>query len=305
MNQILAVDMPNGKKSKKTGIKSIIVVFVIILIIFGIGLIANGGYSYYQNLKSKNSVPVIQTEPQIAIQIIDINYAQIVVSHDKEIAKVSYSINDDNPIEINTNNSTEVSKKIELPSGEVKIIVTAEDVKGITSTYESSTYDIKKGPRISFKPVDEKVEVTTENEIKIDYIMYYWDDDEEQAKKFNVNDIKNRTLVDIPEGEHELTFIAVDIQQNQSKKSQKIRGVIKPKLEITTDGFKFFINAKDENGLSKIQYKLNDGEIVTEIIEGTEYHKEIELENGENLFKVVVYNKDEIKETSKVKYTKE
>lgn len=305
MNQILAVDMPNNKKSKKANINSIIIVFVIILIIFGIGLIVNGVYSYSQNIKNKENVEIIKTEPQISIQIEDINYAKIVVSHDKEISKVTYSINEDTPIEINTNNLMEVSKKIELPSGEVKIVVTAEDIEGSNSTYESSTYDIQKGPKISFKPVDEKVEVITENEISIDYIMYYWDDDEENAKKFNVNDIKNRTLVDIPEGEHELTFIAVDIQNNKSIKTQKIKGIIKPKLEVKTDGIKFYINAEDENGLLKIQYKLNNGEVITENIDGTEYHKEIELINGENKIKVMIYNKEEITETAKVKYTKE
>lgn len=305
MNQILAVDMPNNKKTKKASINSIIIVFVIILVIFGIGLIANGGYSYYQSIKEKNKIPVIKTEPQISIQIIDINYAKIVVSHDKEILKVSYSVNEDTPIEINTNNLTEVSKNIELPSGKVKIVVIAEDIEGIISTYESSTYDIQKGPKISFKPVDEKVEVITENEISIDYIMYYWDDDEENAKKFNVNDIKNRTLVDIPEGEHELTFIAVDSQENKSVKRKKIKGIIKPKLEVKTDGVKFYINAKDETGLLKIQYKLNNGEVVTENIDGTEYHKEIELINGENKIIVIVYNKEEITESTKVKFTKE
>ena len=305
MNQILAVDMPNGKKSKKSSIKSIIIVFVIILVVFGIGLIANGGYSYYQSIREKNNIPIVKTEPQISIQIIDINYAMIGVLHDKELSKVSYRINDDEPIEINTNNLNEVNKKIELPSGKVQIVITAEDIEGCTSIYESGTYNIQKGPNISFKPVDEKVEVITENDISIEYIMYYWDNDEENASKFNVNDIKNRTLIDIPEGEHELTFIAIDKQGNKSIKNQKIKGVIKPKLDITTDGSKFFIDAKDENGLLKIQYKFNNWEIITENIEGTEYHKEIELEDGVNKIMVVIYNKDEITESSKVKYTKE
>ena len=305
MNQILAVDMPNGKKSKKGSIKSIIIVFVIILMIFGIGLIANGGYSYYHSLKEKNKIAEKKTEPQISIQIIDINYAKVVVNHDKELSKVAYRINEEEPIEISTNNLMEVSKKIELPSGKVQIVVTAEDIKGVTSVYESATYNIQKGPNISLNPLDEKIEVITENEISIEYIMYYWDNDDENASKFNVNDIKNRTLIDIPEGEHELTFIAIDKNGNKSVKTQKIKGIIKPKLEVTTDGNMFIINAKDENGLLKIQYKFNNGDIITESIEGTEYHKEIELEDGVNKIMVVIYNKDEITESSKVKYTKE
>lgn len=303
MNQILAVEMPKGKKKHKNNIKSIIIVFVVILILFAIGLIATGGYSLYKN--SQNRVPIVKTEPQISIQIEDVNFANIVITHDKEISKASYSINEEEPKEIITNNSNEISQKIELPSGEVKIFVTAEDEIGTISTYESSTYDIPKGSEIVLKRLEDKVEVTTKNEIKIKYIMYYWDDDESNAKKFEINDVKNQTLIDVPEGEHELTFIAVDKQENKSMKKQKVKGVVKPKLEVKADETKFYIKAKDESGLSKIQYKFNDGEVITEEIEGEEYNKEIDLENGTNKIMVMIYNKDGVTETAKVKCTKE
>ena len=51
MNQILSVDPEKGRKKKgnKASTHSVLVVFAIILMIFGIGLTSTGAYSYYKN----------------------------------------------------------------------------------------------------------------------------------------------------------------------------------------------------------------------------------------------------------------
>ena len=69
MNQILAVEPPNkNKKSNKSGVHSILIVFAIILMIFGIGVTTTGAYSYYREISNKsdegttgssNSKPII------------------------------------------------------------------------------------------------------------------------------------------------------------------------------------------------------------------------------------------------------
>ena len=81
-------------------------------------------------------------------------------------------------------------------------------------------------------------------------------------------------------------------------------GVNKPKIDVTTDGQSFFIKAEDSQGLSKVEITLNSNETITENIEGTEYKKKITLENGENRLTVKVYNKDDVSQISRVKFTK-
>ena len=309
MNQILSEEIPeNGnRKSKKASIHSILVAFSIFLIIFGIGLTSTGAYSYYKNINKDPIEGIISsstTKPVITIEIESANTINIVVNHDKEISKLTYKINDDEPVEIETNNELEVKEQVTLPAGSIKLTVIAEDINGVKASRESS-YEIESGPIIKLEKIESKIQVTTTSEIKIDTIKYYWDDNEENAKEFTINDVKNVTQVDVIAGNHTLVVIATDIEGNQTTKTQKVIGALKPKLEVTTDGEKFIIEAEDSQGLYKIQYKLNSGEVITENIEGNEYKKTIDLEDGENKLLVRVYNKNEIAETSKVKYIKE
>ncbi len=309
MNQILSEEIPeNGnRKVKKASIHSILVTFSIFLIIFGIGLTSTGAYSYYKKLNEDPIEGIISsstTKPVITIEIESANTINVVVNHDKEISKLTYKINDDEPVEIDTNNELEIKEQITLPAGSIKLTVIAEDINGVKASRESS-YEIEAGPIIKLEKVESKIQVTTTSETKIDKIKYYWDDDEGNAKEFTINDVKNVTQVDVIPGDHTLVVIATDIEGNKTTKTQKVIGALKPKLNVTTDGEKFIIEAEDSQGLAKIQYKLNSGEVITENIEGNEYKKTIDLEDGENKLLVRVYNKNEIAEISKVKYIKE
>ena len=306
MNQILSVDS-NNKKSNKSNIHSILVVFSVILLIFGICLTGAGAYSYYKNRSNKSDndkvVTSSTTKPVISIERADATNIKIVVTHDKELASVTYSINGEDPIEIETNDKTEVNKSISLPSGNTSITIIAEDVNGISSSRED-TFEVEK-PIITLEQVESKIQVTVENEVGIDYILYYWDDDEENAVKRTINSDKTETLIDVLEGMHTLNIVAVDKEGNETTKTQKIKGDNKPELKIKTNGKVFAISASDDEGLSKIEIKLNSNEKITEDIDGKDYSNTIELEDGVNKLVVTVYNKNGVSETSKVKYTKE
>ena len=307
MNQILSEESPkNRKKNKKTNIYSILVIFSFFLIIFGIGLTSTGAYSYYKSL-NKNPIERMvsdSSKPNISIEIESANKKYIVVQHDKEISKVTYRINDEEPVEIDTNGETEVRELVILPAGSVKLTVIAEDVNGVKASRES-LYEIEDGPTIILEQNETKIQATTTSNINIATIKYYWDDDEANVKEFTINDVKNVTQIDAKEGNHTLVVIATDIEGNETTKTQKVIADIKPTLNVTTDGEKFLIEARDDEGLTKIQYKLNSGEVITENIEGTENTKTIKLLNGENKLLVRVYNKNSIAETAKVKFVKE
>lgn len=305
MNQILSEESPQNRKKKgnKASVHSILVAFSIFLIIFGIGVTSVGAYSYYKNITKDPIESMISdsaTKPDISIEREDASTINIVVTHTKEIAKVTYTINNEEPVEIETNNELEVRKNLTLPAGSIKLTIIAEDIDGVKSSRES-VYEIEKGPTIVLEKIDTKIQVTTTSEINIDKIRYYWDDDEENAKEFTINDVKNVTQIDVEKGNHTLVVKAIDINGNSTTKTQKVIGATKPTLNVTTDGKKFFINASDEEGLDKIQYKLNSGEVITEEINDNNYSLEIDLEDGENKLLVRVYNKNNIPETAKVK----
>lgn len=307
MNQILAVEKPQTKRKHKSGINSILTVFAVILMIFGLGLTSSGGYAFYKSLSSNvdnNVVSTSSSKPVITIERESASTINIVVTHDKAIANVTYTINDEEPVQIDGKNQKEIKQEVELPVGSSTINITAKDVNGISSSYESQT-EVEEKPTITLEQVDGKIKATVTSKINIDYIMYYWDENEADAKQFTVNDVKTETLIDVLEGTHTLNVVALDTNGNKTTKQQKVIGDNKPELEVKTNGKVFRIISSDDEALAKIEYSLNSGEVQTEEINQKEYKKDLELANGKNTLTVTVYNSNGLIATTTVEYVKE
>ncbi len=88
-------------------------------------------------------------------------------------------------------------------------------------------------------------------------MTYRWDDEEE--KTIQINNTTLEQEIDAIKGLHTLTVITVDEENNTDTKVQKINGVSKPKVSVTTDDSKsyFIIKASDDEKLSKLQFKIN------------------------------------------------
>lgn len=308
MNQILSTDIEKKKKNNKASINTIVIFFCIFLIIFGLSTTVIGAYSYYKNIINKSNEQLLvsnSTKPFVTSTRENSNTINIIVTHDKAISSITYTINEEDEKEIDVNNRTNINENITLSAGINHVTVTAKDISGVTTIYET-TVDVAEGPSITLTPVEGKVQATTESTTNIDKIKYYWDEDEANATVLTINATKNDTLIDVSlEGTHTLNIIATDIEGRETKKTQKVMGVNKPQIKITTDGKNFFIKAEDSQGLSKVEITLNTNETITENIEGNEYSKNIELQNGENRLTVKVFNKNDVSQTSRVKYTKE
>lgn len=308
MNQILSVNRNGGGNSNKANIKSILIVFSIILILFGIGIASTGAYSYYKNIENNTDRSGLKVtnnnKPDISIEVQGSNSLNIVVTHDNTLKKVSYSINGGEEVEVNTNEEKKVEETIKLKSGTSDIIVKAEDINGISSKYEH-TFTAEQKPSITLKQVEGKIQATIESEINIDTIQYYWDENIESAQIYTINDVKNVTLIDVLEGMHTLHIIAKDIEGNKQEEKQKIIGDTKPELTIKTDGKRFLISASDDEGLTKVEMVFNSGELQKIDINDATYSTSLDLVEGLNTLKVRIYNKNGVSNISKVQCTKE
>lgn len=305
MNQILSVDPNSRKNPKKANLRTVLIVFSIILMTFGILIAGTGVYSYVRNIVNNQDDGLevsTNTKPVISIEREDATNIKITVTHDKELEKISYWVND-NQEEIKTDNKKEISKSIALKSGTSSVKIIAEDVNGVSSSRED-TFEVEE-QIIKLEKIEGQIKVTVEKEDGIDHISYYWDEDKENEKTLTINNTKTETLIDVLEGTHTLNVIAVDSQGKETKKSQTIKGVKKPKIDVKTNGKVFKIDASDDEGLSKIEIKLNANDVKTESIEGKDYTTMIDLEEGVNKLIVTVYNQNGVSTTSKVKYTKE
>lgn len=293
MNQILATDNTSNKKARNTGptdIKKVLKVFLISMLIFGVFLIGLGIYSIYKQNKNENQE---FTKPVITIAQKDDETVLLTVSHDKAIETIEYSWNDEEIETITGNGRKYIEQEITIPGGTNKLTVKAIDTNGqeISTSKEYETKDI-----INIETAGNKLKITAENSNEISYMTYRWDEEEETRVEINSKTIEQE--IDIPVGEHTLTVILVDINNETITKEQKVKGVMKPTIEVTLDDAKenYLITIKDETGLSKVDVIIR-GETTSVTVEDgkKELKYKIKLNDGdENKLEITAYNTDGI-----------
>ena len=306
MNQILSVENPKKENKRKgTGpieLDKILKFFCITILIFGVFMIGSGSYSMYQNSKVAN----LSAKPTIELKETSATEITIQITHNKELSKVSYNWNDEENIEIECAGKKKVEETVQIPAGENNINIYAIDINGQETTF-SKPYTIEGDITIN---IDEagvnKVKVTAEGKEQLSYMTYRWDNEEET--KIDINDTKTEQIIEVPKGLHTLTVIFVDNNNNTQTKKQEVKGVQKPKLEVTTDGAEnFIIKASDEEGIKRVEFIINETDKnmlnldqVLPLEERKEFEYKYPLHDGENKLEVRVYNESDVSEVSRV-----
>ena len=310
MNQILSVESPKREKKNKTRrngpieIEKIIKFFSIAILFFGVFMIGSGSYSMYQESKSEgtSNKPTIEIKEDAATEI------TVQISSNKELEKVTYYWNNEDEIDIDAKGKKKVEQKIEIPTGKNTLNIYAVDVNGKESTCQRQ-YTIQGDINIELKAEEDTVntiKIIADGKEQLSYMTYRWDDDEET--KIDINSMQTEQTVQTPKGTHILTVVVVDINNKTETKTQEVKGVIKPKVNITTDGSaNFIINASDEEGIKKVEFIINKEEKyvlnldqVLPLEQRKEFQYSYPLKDGENNLKVIVYNESNISETYEV-----
>lgn len=300
MNQILSIE--NTKKDKKYSRKSngpieinkLLKFFSVILMIYGILMISTASYSMYKNAQNLSTAKAtIYLREPLGEQVL------IRVQHNKQLSKITYNWNDEEPIEIECNGKKKVEKNIDIPTGTNILNVFVTDINGQESK-QSKTYIIEGDISIEFTVEGNGIKISATGKNELSYLTYRWDEEEET--KIDINDMSIEQTVDIPKGLHTLTVIVVDENNTTETKKQEVNGVTKPKLEVTTDGGdNFIIRATDEQGLKKVEFIINEDEKYMLNLDGrTELDYAYPLHDGENRLEVRVYNINDISEVTKV-----
>ena len=306
MNQILSTEAPKSNKKVRGGnrepadIEKILKFFAIGIIIFGIFMIGSGSYAMYQNSKltGDSSKPTIYIEETSATAI------TIQVSHNKELSKVSYYWNNQEPIELDCSGKNTVEQKVDLLTGKNTITIIAVDINGLESKTQKQ-YEVQGDINIEFQAEGNNIKIKAEGNEPLSYLTYRWDEEEET--KVEINNMQAEESVEIPKGLHKLTVVAVDINNKTETKEQEIKGVTKPKVEVTTDGSNnFIIKASDEEGIKKVEFIINETDKnrlnldqVLPIEERKTFEYSYPLHDGENKLEVRVYNESDVMEVFK------
>lgn len=310
MNQILAIDNSSkkGKKNREPAdIKSICKFFAIVIMIFGIFLIASSSYGMYKDGQVKEEK---HTKPTIVLDTKSEDTILLRIMHDKEIEKAGYYWNDEEPEIIQGRGRTYIEQEITIPGGENTLHVSVIDIEGQTN-YIDKPYETKDVINLEIEQGSGKLKITADNETEISYMTYRWEDEEET--KIDINDTKINTEIDIPKGQNTLTIVLVDVNNKTITKKQEVKGVVKPTIEVSVDNAKenFVIKATDENEIQKIEFIITNSELTNKkfrVRAQTEGQKEIvykyPLTKGENRITITAYNTDDVaSETLKRKAT--
>ena len=310
MNQILSVEMPKNKQksyknSKKADIRTIIIFFCIILILFAliIGVVAISTINKEEPQPSQEPV-IAGTQPIVNVEIQSETTLNIIVSHDKQISSITYNWNDGESIEEKDIGETTKEIQVDIPAGTNTLNVSVTDINGVTQNYTNQYTGIQ-GPSIILEQEENQVKLTVQSNNTISYISYNWDGGEE--KQIQVNDVKTEQLIEILEGEHTLNIVVVDVEGGEATKSQTIKGDNKPTLNITTDVNKtaLFIEASDDEGLTKMTVENYDTKEVKEYeINDKQYSGTVQLQTGDNKLIITVYNINDIKNEQRVRVQK-
>ena len=254
----------------------------------GIVLISKSAFAI--SFATKKSVAV----PQVSVNKMGREIEANVVAKEP-IKEIKYNWNGEQENSVQGNGNNELSIKTEIPNGNniLNIIVIGKD--GNKSyfkkqyIYESS--DTGK-PEINIDTVDGKLKITATDDTKISYISYKWNDGTETKIDAESNEKEISTEIEVESGENKLTIIAVDAEGNQAERDEKIIGDLKPELSISVQNNVLNINAKDDEGISKVSVNIDgktsdSGETP---INQKEVNATMNIEKGNHTIQVVVTN---------------
>lgn len=308
MNQILITgeekvkEKVKVKKEKKVlPVNVIVSFFAISIIILGICMISGSVYA-----KDRiNEVVEASAKPQVDInRNDDDNTVEINVTHIRGITKIAYRWNEEEETVIDGKNRKNIAETIDLIGGKNTLTVAITEENGQTVTYEK-TYTVGNIPEIKLEAVSNGVKLTATSEAKISYIVYTWDDGEEQ--KIEAGDTTYEGIINAPKGQHTLKIEVVDENNMKAKKEQKVVGDTEPTLNIKPDyvdgKVAFVINAEDDEKITKVEITHNGGTKQTIDVNDKTYHKNLIMTTGEtNTLIVTVTNINGLTKTLRVKF---
>lgn len=292
-----SVDKQYSTPRNKANISSIVRIFCICVIIFGLLLIGDAVYGII------DSRPKLKDTPNVTTRAIGME-AVIKVTTEKPIKQVSYKWGQGEETIIQGNGTVEVEETIEIPDGNNLLNITVIDFYGNKTDYQKQYINEKNDkskPTIEITVVGNSLNIIAEDETELSYLTYQWN--EEEATRIDVEtDSEDKTTlqanVEVRKGQNTLTIIAVDKEGNKQTKTQNIRGANRPTFELSTEGNNLVVTAKDEEGISKISITVDGVTTDTgnEPINQKEITAKQEITPGEHTITVTVINLSGLKE---------
>ena len=269
MNQILLTDIQNSKKknNKYSGknfssdTKKIIIFFSVALLVFATAIL---GVYVFKISKKEEKKPI--GKPELSLEQSE-NQVKIKAEAEAGIAKMIYTWNDEQPVEVEMNGRTTHEEALEIPEGQNNLNVLIIDKNGKEIETNKQFYIEE-----TAKPTVELDETIGNGKVKIiaidennfiKYITYKWNDEEEiTIEAENENQTVLETMIDVKRGKNTLTVTAVNGLAKTETIDRIFEGVNNPIIEVTRSGNTVYIKTTHDMGFEKITYIVNGQEYI-------------------------------------------
>lgn len=319
MNQILQVQ-ENRKNSNPVDTKKVVLFFAVSIIIFGLILLGQGGYSAYQSKLNEKVTPTtpgnsgnIETPeyiPIITLTKTDDNKVAINVESQIALSNIIYDWNSGTAETLDETGKTNVEEFIDIPMGENTLNVSVIDSNG-KETKKSEVFILEETkPIIDLSVIGNNIKITVTSEVELSYVTYKWNSEEE--KKQDMTTYEDRTKfeksIEIPKGQNTLKIIAVDKNENKSEQSKLVEGVPKAKTTTTIRGEYIHFSVKAETyNVKTVEFEFNGKKYImnTDTFGQTkEVNYKLKLSEGWNYLKITSTLQKEGVDTSNTTFWK-
>lgn len=283
-------------KKQKAEIVKIARVFAIVVLVYGIAMIGQSVYALNSSQyrpKDKVVVSIDKMGKEVSI----------IASAVKPIKEIKYRWNDGEETKIQGKERNKIEQTIDAPNGNNTLIIIVTDYYGNRTSYQRQfLYESKDSikPNIETSVSGTKITLTISDETKLAYITYKWNDEAET--RYDVpNGQKLVTLeIEVMQGKNTFTINAVDNDDNKTTFSKLIIGDTKPEVSILTEGNNVIVKAKDDEGIAKLEIKIDDEVSEEETGNNTEINAKIPVSAGTHDIKATVINVNGLKASKEI-----
>lgn len=318
MNQILSFQTMGNSKIQ---LKKVIRFFSIFIILFALILIIEGSFGFYRN---KNKKVIIKETPNINIQR-DKGTTILNITSNIGVQKVIYSWNDGIEDSVEEGGKNNVEVKIPTTIGTNDLNIKIIDSNGNTIVYnpvkisyeenqeenvnwEEAIKTDKTKPKVSIESVKGKIVITATDDVKMSYVTYSWNGEEENKITGLSEDEKTLTTeidsTNVKKGANKLIVKAYDKAGNVETVEKEVQGANGSEIKVNQENGELVVNVKNDINITKIEYNFNGEEKTIDNINQKEYTFKLQMKDGENKISISAYA-DALKSDYQNTFTKE
>ena len=148
-------------------------------------------------------------------------------------------------------------------------------------------------PTIEISVSGNMLNITATDETEMSYLTYSWNNETPTRVNIDSNATDKRELrtsIEVQRGENTLDIVAVDVDGNTATRTENIKGANKPTFEVSADGTNLIINAKDDEGINKIEITVDGAVSETEPDNLKELQATLPITPGDHTVTIKVTN---------------